>query len=61
VLIELFHIDTLLVKPTVEMADEAELDSAVDARKAVGRQPVGKQIDVTAKGPCRNDGWCMNG
>jgi hypothetical protein len=28
------------------MADEPELDSAVDPRKAAGCQPAGKQIDV---------------
>jgi hypothetical protein len=46
VLIELRRTDTLLVKPTVEMADEPELDSAMDPRKAISQQPIGKQVDV---------------
>jgi len=38
VLIELLRTDILLVKPTVEMADEPELDSSVDPRKAIGHR-----------------------
>jgi hypothetical protein len=52
VFIELLCTDALLLKPTVEMPDEPELDSAVDARKAVGCQVIGKQIDV----PCQ---WAL--
>jgi hypothetical protein len=48
VFIELLRTDALLLKPTVEMPDEPELDSAVDARKAVGCQVIGEQIDL----PC---------
>jgi hypothetical protein len=50
--IELLRTDALPPQPTVEMPDEPELDSAVDARKAVGCQVIGKQIDV----PCQ---WAL--
>jgi hypothetical protein len=50
--IELLCTDALLLQPTVEMPDEPELDSAVDARKAVGSQVIGEQIDV----PCQ---WAL--
>ena len=52
VFIELLCTDALLLKPPVEMPDEPELDSAVDARKAAGCQVIGKQIDV----PCQ---WAL--
>jgi hypothetical protein len=46
VLIELFCSETLLLKPTIEMPDQPELDSAMDPRIAVGGQPGCKQIAV---------------
>jgi hypothetical protein len=52
VFIEFLCSDALLLKPTVEMSDEPELDSAVDARKAVGCQVISEQIDV----PCQ---WAL--
>ena len=45
-LVDLLDREILLLKPPVEMPDQAELDPAVDPRIAVGCQPRCEQIDV---------------
>lgn len=47
--VDLLRTEAILVEPTVEMADEPDLDSAVNARKGVGYKPIGKQIDVSGQ------------
>ena len=46
--IELVRTDTFLVEPTVEMADEPKLDSAVDPRKAVSFRIAWRRLDGIA-------------
>ena len=45
-LVDLLCRKILLRKPPVEMSHQPELDSAVDPRVAVGRQPGREQVDV---------------